>query len=72
MGRIAKDAGSGHAGKSGDAVKCPCCRTGCDHCGGTGYRAICHFTVCHEYGCSLGSCSAHPPRAAMAAKEGQP
>lgn len=57
--RIAKDAGSENIGAAGEAVRCPECRTkGCDFCGGTGYRRICHKFDCHEHGCSFGTCSA--------------
>ncbi|ALZ09038.1 hypothetical protein HV99_19605 [Pseudomonas aeruginosa] len=31
---------------------------GCDYCGGTGFRSVCNKTVCHEYGCSHGTCVA--------------
>lgn len=29
----------------------------CDYCGGTGMRAICNKTYCHEHGCQGGGCS---------------
>jgi len=57
-----QDAGSHHIGRLGEVVTCTHCRTsGCDMCGGTGYRKICDHTVCHEHGCYWGTCYAERP-----------
>lgn len=29
----------------------------CGFCGGSGYRAVCNSTACHEYGCQNGTCA---------------
>ncbi len=45
-------------GAPGDVYPCPT-HTGesCSSCGGTGMRAICNKTDCHEHGCQGGGCS---------------
>ena len=57
-----RDAGSDHIGRSGEIVSCTRCRTrGCDMCGGTGYRRVCHVPACYEHGCFFGSCFTEKP-----------
>lgn len=55
-----QDAGGSRVGRVGEVFRCTHCQSsgGCDFCGGTGYRAICNSTECHEHGCSVGSCGA--------------
>lgn len=53
-----QDAGGTRTGQAGEVFRCTHCRTGCDYCGGTGFRSVCNKTVCHEYGCSHGTCVA--------------
>jgi hypothetical protein len=61
--RTVPDAGAGHLvrqphGHPGEVYRCPThAGTGCEVCGGTGYRAVCDATMCHEYGCQTGTCS---------------
>lgn len=60
---VVPDAGAGHLlrqphGHPGEVYPCPQhAGSGCALCGGTGYRAVCDSTACHEYGCQNGSCS---------------
>lgn len=60
--KIISDAGTGMLplkrqkyGAAGEVYLCPT-HTGdsCSSCGGTGYRANCNHTSCHEYGCQSG------------------
>lgn len=53
-----QDAGGTRTGQVGEVFRCTHCRAGCDYCGGTGFRSVCNKTVCHEYGCSHGTCVA--------------
>lgn len=59
---VVPDAGAGHLvrqphGHPGEVYRCPShSGSDCNLCGGTGYRAVCDVTVCHEYGCQTGSC----------------
>lgn len=47
-------------GVEGEIYRCPAhAGSGCSSCGGTGYRAVCNTTGCHEYGCT-GGCSRSP------------
>ncbi len=63
--RSVPDAGTGmlpirlqRHGAPGEVYPCPT-HTGdsCSYCGGTGMRAICDKTDCHEHGCQGGGCS---------------
>lgn len=59
---IVPDAGAGHLaqqphGHPGEVYRCPShSGSACELCGGTGYRAVCNSTACHEHGCQAGSC----------------
>jgi len=59
---IVPDAGGGHLvrqphGHPGEVYRCPAhTGTACELCGGSGYRAVCDSTACHEYGCQSGTC----------------
>ena len=57
------DAGTGMLdrqsyGAPGQIYKCPRHRGDeCSLCGGSGYRAVCNRTACHEHGCSFHNCA---------------
>lgn len=58
----ATDAGAAHLshephGRQGEVYACPRhVGASCELCGGSGYRAVCNLTACHEYGCQQGTC----------------
>jgi len=60
--KVGPDAGTGHMvsqrqGNPGEVYRCPeHAGVECELCGGSGYRAVCDSTACHEYGCQSGSC----------------
>lgn len=59
---IVPDAGAAHLphqphGNPGEVYPCPShSGASCALCGGSGYRAVCNLTACHEYGCQDGTC----------------